>query len=200
MRVHCHFCPLGQVNTYLVCLRDSDCPALIVDPADLDNDLIKLIEDRRYTISGILVTHDHEQHVRALGKILKVYDAPIYAAKTRIAGFPATPLRENPHVEIAGFDVAVIEIPGHSPDSLVYKIGASLFTGDTIQAGRIANTGTVSARQKLISNIRRKLMALDDNTLVFPGHGAPTKLRVERMFNHDLLESEVALSENLKNR
>ena len=42
MRVYCHFCETGQVNTYLVCSGERDCSALIIDPADLDNELIDI--------------------------------------------------------------------------------------------------------------------------------------------------------------
>ena len=77
----------------------------------------------------------------------------------------------------------VIELPGHSIDSLCWLIGDMLFTGDTLSAGGIGRTRDATARELLVAGIRRRLLALDDDVLVFPGHGPPSRIGIERRFN-----------------
>lgn len=194
MRIYCHFCDSGQVNTYLVTSGEYDCDALIIDPADLDNGLISIIETNRYHIKGLLVTHDHEQHVRGIGTYRKIYPCPVYAYRKSVMGYECIQLKETRNHEIASFSIDILHVAGHSPDSLVYVIGNAIFTGDTLAAGRISSTSSMSQRHLLVRNIISKIMEYDDNYLVFPSHGCPTKIRIERMFNHDLLESEVTMS------
>ena len=197
MKVFCHFCDIGQVNTYLVTAGERDCKALVVDPGDLDNGLIEIIESHHLEVAGILVTHDHLQHVEGIGKYMKIYPCPVYSYRSRIMGFSSNILRETYRLDIQGFSVDVLHVAGHSDDSLVYVIGNAIFTGDTLAAGRVSSTTSMSAKATLIRNINARIMTYDDNYLVFPGHGCPTKIRIERMLNHDLLESEVSLSEDL---
>ena len=193
MKIFSHFCPQGQVNTYLVTQGKRNCDALIIDPADLDAELISIIEKYELNIAGLLVTHDHEQHVRGIGKIEKVYPCPVYAFKDSVQGFDCVRLREGKGIRISDFSIDILYVPGHSPD----VIGNCIFTGDTLAAGRVSTTTNNLAHAILARNISQKIMTYDDNFLIFPGHGCPTKIRIERLFNHDLLESEVQLSENL---
>ena len=77
-------------------------------------------------------------------------------------------------------------------DSLVYSIDGAIFTGDTLSSGSVAMTESFVEKELLIKSLERKIMCLPDNTLIFPGHGAPSKLRIEKMLNQDMLESEAA--------
>lgn len=197
MRVYCHFCETGQVNTYLVCSGERNCSALIIDPADLDNELIRIIESHNLTIKALLVTHNHENHVRAAGKFQKIYPCPVYAYSRTISGISTVQLKETLKMNIEGFTADVLHVPGHSDDSLVYVIENAIFSGDTLQAGRVSSTSSFSKRADLIRNISKKILCYDDNYLLFPAHGCPSKIRIERMMNYDMLETSVALSESL---
>ena len=129
-----------------------------------------------------------------LGKYQKIYPCPVYAYRSSIMGLETRRLDEEQDLDIEGMRVGVMRVVGHSDDSLVYVIGNAIFTGDTLAAGRVSSTTSMSRKATLIAGIRSRLMCLDDNMLVFPGHGCPTKIRIEKMFNHDLLENEVVLS------
>jgi hydroxyacylglutathione hydrolase len=80
----------------------------------------------------------------------------------------------------------VIELPGHSRDSLAFKIGNFLFTGDTLTAGLIGSVVHAYARGLLISSIKQKILTLDDDVYIFPGHGPPSTVGIERLHNNDL--------------
>ena len=90
-------------------------------------------------------------------------------------------------------DIEAISVPGHSMDSLVYRIDAALFTGDTLMAGTIGSTKSVIEKELLMRSIRAKLLHLPDNCLIYPGHGSLSKIRLEMMFNQDLLASGMAV-------
>ena len=77
---------------------------------------------------------------------------------------------------------------------MCYKIESALFTGDTLQSGYISQTNALVEKELLIGEIKEKLLTLDDNTLVFPGHGPLSKIRIEKMFNQDILEANRLLN------
>jgi glyoxylase-like metal-dependent hydrolase (beta-lactamase superfamily II) len=77
-----------------------------------------------------------------------------------------------------------IETPGHTSGGVSFHIDSMLFTGDTLFSGSIGRTdlggGDLST---IISSIREKLMTLNDDTIVFPGHGPQTTVKRERLSN-----------------
>ncbi len=192
MRIYPHFNAKGAENSYLIG-PDEGGDAILIDPADIDTELIGLIESHHYNIVACLITHGHRRHTAGIPKLMKIYDARIYAASPRIAGYDTVQLSDGDSVEIAGFEIKVRSLPGHSPDSLIYMIGKTVFTGDVLSAGRIGTTKNNAEKQILLYNLINTMMRMDDNSLIYPGHGAATKLRTERIFNYSLLESEVKL-------
>ena len=58
-----------------------------------------------------------------------------------------------------------------------------LFTGDLLSAGAIGTTRDGYARGLLLATVRRKLLPLGDEVLIFPGHGPPSKIGIEKLYN-----------------
>jgi glyoxylase-like metal-dependent hydrolase (beta-lactamase superfamily II) len=187
MRIYQHFSVVGFCNTYVVGQNNGG-KAVLIDPGHVDNELISIIEQNNYTIDTILLTHRHEAHTSGVGTLLKLYKPKIYAYTRKVYDFDVTELADGDSLECNGIEIEAIHLPGHSVDSLVYKIGHALFTGDTLMATRIGSTPGFIERSLLIKIIKKKLLNFDDNTLIFPGHGAPTKIKNERLFNPDLTE------------
>ncbi|MEW5815453.1 MAG: MBL fold metallo-hydrolase [Spirochaetota bacterium] len=182
MKFFFHFAVFGFSNTYLVGPEQAG-EAILIDPGVMDVELLKLIEKNNYYITTILVTHSHIAHIRGITTLLKVYNARLYGGLPRILDFESVKLKEGDEPTLAGFKIQVIEIPGHSSDSLVYRIGDMLFTGDALGAGRIGDTPNGYAHSILLSTIKEKLLPLEENLLIFPGHGPPSTLKVEKLFN-----------------
>ncbi len=191
MRIYQHFSVVGFCNTYIVGEKKGG-QAILIDPGHVDNELIGIIEKNNFIISTILLTHRHEAHTGGVSTILKLYKPKIYAYTKKVYEFEVTEVADGATIICGGIPVEVIHLPGHSVDSLVYKIGHTLFTGDTLMATRIGSTPGFMERSLLIKIIKRKLLNFDDNILVFPGHGAPTKIKNERLFNSDLTEETVS--------
>ena len=185
MKLFFHFALIGFANTYLIG-PDEGGDAILIDPGTMDTELVSLIEENNYYIRSVLITHYHSSHVRGIHTLKKIYDSDIYGYSSSIEGFPTRPLRDGDRIECNGIEVSAIEVQGHSSDSLVYHIGDMIFTGDVLAAGRVGNTENSFSRALLLRSIREKLYTLPERSLIFPGHGPPSTLKAEIMFNPGL--------------
>ena len=172
----------GYINTYLIGPEEGG-DAIIIDPGQTDLHLLELIEGNNYYLKSIFVTHSHETHIKGIKTLLKIYDADIYSKVPLIGDTETKTLKDRDIVSLSGYDIEVIDIPGHSDDSLVFKIRNLLFTGDVLSAGLIGSTTNSESKKILQKGIIRKLFSIRDDMVIFPGHGAPTTLEVEKMMN-----------------
>lgn len=189
---------MGFCNTYLIGPHDGG-DAILVDPGQVDNTIITLIEKNKYNVKTILLTHRHESHSNGVKTLLKIYNPTVFAFTDTVYDFPVESLEhkiydsetieEKPYKFNCGeIEIETIHVPGHCIDSIVYKIGHALFTGDTLLATHIGSTPGYMERDLLIKSIKQKIMTLDDHLIIFPGHGAPSTIKCERIFNIDLNE------------
>ncbi len=107
----------------------------------------------------------------------------IYANQPSVLDFPARHVQEGDVLHLGGFSVRVIETPGHSIDSLCFLVDHIVFTGDTLSAGGAGATRDGYARGLLLESVRQKLLSLGDEVLIFPGHGPPSKVGIEKLYN-----------------
>ncbi len=189
MKLFFHFAVIGFSNTYLIGPEDGG-DAILVDPGVMDVELLKLIEGNGFYIRNILVTHSHESHVKGLKTILKIYDAGIYGKQPVISGEKTSVMEDGKTYSLNGIEVEVIDVKGHAGDHLVYRIDNMLFTGDILAAGRIGSSDGAVERAFMIESIKERIMTLPDYLLIFPGHGPPSNLKTERLFNPDLQSTE----------
>lgn len=192
MNIHPHLVAQGLCNTYIVSTGDYN-EAIMVDPAGIDEEIIEVIESHHFILNTVLITHRHDNHTSGLKKLLKIYNPKIYAYHSQIQGIDTIPVKDEEVFFASNLEIKAIQVPGHSLDSLVFKIGNALFTGDTLHAGCIGSTKNIMEKKLLIHSLKQKIMCLNDNCLIYPGHGAISKLRIERMFNHDILDSDATL-------
>ena len=191
MRLYNHYCTPGFSNSYVLGTEyDPAVPigekreAIIIDPGVMDKATLERIENNCYSLEAVLLTHDHETHVSGLRSLLRIYDVNVYAASGFVREYKTNIVRDGDILHIgSAFSVEVISVPGHSPDSVAYKIGNILFTGDTMSAGLLGNTTSSFGAMRQISTIQNKLFALTGDMLIMPGHGPPTTLNAEREFN-----------------
>ncbi len=172
----------GTSNSYLLG-PDEGGDAVLVDVGAFDTPLLQAVEGSRLTVRWILVTHAHSSHIRGIRTLLKIYDAEILASRPSVLDFPVRRIQEGDELALGQFRVSVIETPGHSLDSVCFRTSNLLFTGDTLTAGGIGTTRDGYARGLLLSSIRKKILPLTDDTIVFPGHGPPSRIWIEKRFN-----------------
>jgi glyoxylase-like metal-dependent hydrolase (beta-lactamase superfamily II) len=182
-----HFSVVGFSNTYLVAGEGSD--ALLIDPGHMDLGLLNKIESRGYYIRYILLTHRHKGHTQGLGTLLKIYDSELFAYTPYGYGdYQITPVADGDQLNLSGMKIDCIHVPGHTSDSLVYKIDQALFTGDVLMAGRLGTCESKLHHSLLLRSINEKLLGLDDSHLILPGHGAPSSIGIEKLFNQEIID------------
>ncbi len=182
MTLFFHYSLYGFANVYLVG-NDETGEAIIVDPAAFTTGLLSFIEDKGYDVRAVLLTHNHLHHVKGLRTLLKIYDAEVFSSNAIVEEAPCRVVHNGETFEACGILVQALSVPGHSADSMVYRMGKLLFTGDTLHAGLIGRTASKYGRGLLKDQLSQKVFSLSDDSIVLPGHGPPSSVGAERLFN-----------------
>lgn len=185
MKIYYHLNSEGFSNTYVVA-NEKTKDVIIIDPGAMNEEIIEQIEANEFKLTAVLITHNHGSHVNGLKTLLKIYSPRIYGADWGIAGKDTTVLNGDGKLRLAGMTVHYITLPGHTADSMIYKIGTVLFTGDSITAGRIGSTNSSYSSHILKQNINERILSQQENTIIMPGHGPPSSVGAEKYCNMDL--------------
>jgi len=180
---------LNEYSNSYVLAPHKDSDAVLIDPGQITLELIEKIERHRLNIKYILLTHYHHTHSQGVGTLLKIYKPVIYAKNPALYEYPVVGIEDNQLLELGETVVECFHIPGHSMDSIVYKIENFIFSGDVLLAGSIGSTKEVINKALLLRGIKERLLTLDERFLIFPGHGAISALKIEKLFNRDLIEA-----------
>jgi hydroxyacylglutathione hydrolase len=199
-------------NSYLVWLEGGG-EAFVVDPG-FEPDLIHdALADRALKLAAIVCTHGHVDHIagnRELKQkfpeapiIIGARDAPFLTdAVVNMSaqfGFDVTSpaadrlVNEGDKLNLAGIDLEVFDIPGHSPGHVVYLIRESnpliVLGGDVLFRGSIGRTDFPGGSfTTLKAGIERVLWPLPPDTVVYPGHGPVTTTGHEKRTNQFLMD------------
>jgi len=202
--VKVHAFTLGpiQSNAYLLADEATRETALF-DPGMESEPVAEVLVRERLTLTAILNTHGHFDHVfgnayfkAKTGAPLLMHRADLDLVKrleeqSMYFGFRATPspppdrfLEEGDLVQVGGIRLRVLHTPGHSPGGICLVTEGTAFVGDTLFAGSIGRTDLPGgSAETLLASIREKLMTLPDDTVVYPGHGPATTIGHERRHN-----------------
>jgi glyoxylase-like metal-dependent hydrolase (beta-lactamase superfamily II) len=164
------FDPQSSTYTYLVADPVARVAALI-DPVleQVDRDLA-LVRELGLTLTHVLDTHVHADHVTGAGRIRERTGARTCAST---AGAPCVDvgLAEGDVIRIGEIPITAIATPGHTDDGLSYLVPGAVFTGDTLLIRGCGRSDFQNGdAAQLHDSITRKLFALPDETLVYPGH------------------------------
>ena len=196
MKLFFQYCSFGFCNCYILGAEEwqqgslHPNAAIIIDPCNMERNTLEIIENNNFDLKAILVTHDHQSHVRGLRTLKRIYNVDVYAVNHSIMEHKTIMVKDGDKIDIAGFNIEVISIPGHSSDSIVYKIDNLLFTGDVLTAGLVGGTASAYGAATQMNNLRSRLLSLPGDYIVLPGHGPPSTLEAERRFNTDIFNYE----------
>jgi glyoxylase-like metal-dependent hydrolase (beta-lactamase superfamily II) len=201
--VACVTVGLFQENCYLyACPQTRE--AVIIDPGDEPEQIVKTIQELKLIPKYILNTHGHIDHISAIDAVSEVYPVPlaIHPADVymytdwRMASLfgrtaplvkrkPDMLLKEGDRITIGTLTLEVLHTPGHSPGGVCFVSRPfCVFSGDTLFYRGIGRTDLEGGDfRQLIRSIREKLYSLDDDLVVFPGHGQPTTILEEKHEN-----------------
>jgi glyoxylase-like metal-dependent hydrolase (beta-lactamase superfamily II) len=188
-----HYCRFGFGNCYIL---GTDIPeendpgdaagsreAVIIDPGEMAEQILRFIEDNDYTLRGVLITHDHLHHVHGLDTLKRIYRTEIYAVNPVIREHKTNMIRDGDLIAVGSFKFHVISTPGHSSDSAVFLTNRLLFTGDSLSAGLVGRTASAYGAKVQMTALRSKILSLPGDFIILPSHGPPSTLEAERRYN-----------------
>jgi glyoxylase-like metal-dependent hydrolase (beta-lactamase superfamily II) len=173
-------------NNVWVVGDDREC--VVIDaPHDVDG-ILAVVGDR--TVTAIVCTHAHDDHVRVAPELSERTGAPILLHPADAPLWELThpdrrwdrDLADGQRLEVAGTVLEVLHTPGHAPGAVCLHAAelGCVFTGDTLFSGGPGATGRSYSDADLIrGSIRDRLLALPSETVVHTGHGEDTTIGAE---------------------
>ena len=190
-----------QTNCYIL---QSDSTALVVDPGDELERILRFLTDISVKPSRIIATHTHFDHVLGVDSIRDKFEIPflihhddlsmlesMQSRVHQILGFSVPPppkvdrfLKDGESIAFGEDRVKVIHTPGHSPGSISLAGQGFVLTGDALFNQSIGRTDLPGGDlDTLLRSITKRLFTLDDDTIVYPGHGQETSIGDEKQAN-----------------
>jgi hydroxyacylglutathione hydrolase len=178
---------------------------MIIDPGAEADTILKTVRQTGLSISVIVITHAHIDHVGALRQVQRstsaqfaiheaekglVLSAPIrMLTSLGVSPIKSPPrpdrlLKDGDRIDIGDLHFEVLHTPGHSAGGICLSGHGVIFSGDTLFNLGIGRTDFPGmSHQRLMKSIHEKLMVLPNETIVYPGHGPPTTIGDERRGN-----------------
>ncbi len=204
--------PVGSFRCNCIILGDPVTKeAIVIDPGDEVERILKKVVAHGLKLKSIVHTHTHLDHIGGTTALQKATNARMLMHKEdlflyenmemqgRYLGMsdsqimaPVPPdefLIDGYGISAGTLEGQTFHIPGHTPGSCAFyfpKAGATglLFPGDTLFAGSIGRTDLWKGDyDQEISSIKKKLLTLDDEVVIIPGHGPKTKIGFEKRNN-----------------
>ena len=195
---------VGALATNCYVLSDPNInKCVIIDPGGDADHIQSYLETRDVNPIFILATHAHADHIGAVKTLVERYGSQFMIGTgdaqsvdrhpdwltTMLGDFqdPPQPDKKLSHgdkLDVGQISIEVLSTPGHTPGSSSFRIDDHVLTGDTLfreSIGRFDLPGGNEAQE--ISSIKNILFALDDETLVLPGHGPSSSIGHEKLAN-----------------
>ncbi len=193
-------------NCYLIADDDTKNAVLFDAPAACDK-ILDYCEKNDISIKYICLTHAHFDHILALNELKERTGAQLFLhekeekylkdPKLNLVGavdfeviIPKADrlLKDGDVVELDSLSFKVIHTPGHTEGGACYLIEDILISGDTLFSGSIGRYDfPLGSLEDELRSIKEKLLVLDDETKVYPGHGFSTTIGKQRKENPCLI-------------
>jgi hydroxyacylglutathione hydrolase len=168
-------------NTYLVAAGPGG-DAFLVDAGGPLEPLFARADEHGLTVTHILLTHHHHDHVAELGTALERWpDAVVLShPEERVPGTTGD-LNDCDEVSIGDLTVRALHTPGHTAGMLALVVDGNVFTGDTLFKGSVGGVRAPGSTgyEDLRRSIMEVLLELPPETVVRPGHTDPTTVADE---------------------
>lgn len=159
----------GDNFSYIIADEDTR-EAAVVDPSFNANAIIQLLKNQNFNLKYIINTHSHGDHTAGNEEIKSSLGAKIVAYKSATAKKDVA-VDNNDTIRVGKIAVKIIHTPGHTPDGICLLVDGKLLTGDTLFVGECGRTDLSGGNpEDMYNSLFHKLMKLDDNIEVYPGH------------------------------
>ncbi|MBU3111361.1 MBL fold metallo-hydrolase [Clostridium lacusfryxellense] len=184
-------------NCYIIMDKKTN-EAVVLDPGGDVQDIVDVIDNMGAKVKYILLTHGHVDHTSGVAELKAITNAIVcisskdddlinageYLFGPLIKGGADKLLRDGDIIKVSNLEFTCIDTPGHTPGGMSFLIENHAFTGDTLFAGSIGRTDFAGGDfNTIISSIKSKLLCLDGDTIVYPGHGPYSTINNEKLNN-----------------
>lgn len=173
--------------------------ACLIDPGGEPERIKSFLKKNGMNPKFIINTHGHGDHIIGNG----YFGIPIYIHRLE-KDFLTNPdlnlsgafglslktpkasklLEDGEKIYLNDLELEILHTPGHTPGGISIKLDGVVFTGDTLFAGSVGRTDLPDGDEKaLLGSIRKKLFALNNDTVVYPGHGQESTIGIEKESN-----------------
>lgn len=163
--------PVPAFNDNYLWLIHNGKHAAVVDPGDAQP-ILDALSVQQLSLTAILLTHHHGDHVGGVKRLLETYDVPVFGPRNDHISSVTVPLSEGDSVDIPELALrfSVLDVPGHTLGHIAYFCEERkwLFCGDTLFAGGCGRLFEGTPAQMLAS--LNKLASLPDDTGVYCAH------------------------------
>ena len=173
---------------------------IVIDPHEDVKTISGYLQKENLTPKAVLLTHGHFDHIGGVA-YFKSLGAKVYMNKAdvwqiddpeqmaaylgvKIEHFDVDIFVKEPDLlEICGFKIKVLDTPGHTMGGVCYVLDEYIFTGDTIFRESYGRTDFKDSDFKMLKSSILKILNLEGEYTLLPGHGMETYLSFEKMYN-----------------
>ena len=199
-----------DANNYLLMDKNTK-EAVLIDCSEYKQEIIEDIYKLGAKVKYILLTHGHFDHILGVNKMTEALGVDAYIKNAdiilaeNINTMPKLlnlPMAEVPIIngriedwqefQLGEHKLNAIPTPGHTEGGMSFLVDNEfLFSGDTLFCQSFGRTDLFGGNiKKLVNSIKNVLFALEDNIIVYPGHGQSTTIKFEKTYNEILNYNE----------
>jgi glyoxylase-like metal-dependent hydrolase (beta-lactamase superfamily II) len=179
----------GDNFSYIIA-DDTTKEAAVVDPSFNADAIIRILRDQNLNVKYVINTHHHSDHTASNEDFRSKFGAKVVAHKLAHVNKDISVV-EGDVIRMGEIVIKVIHTPGHTQDSICLLVDDKLLTGDTLFIGECGRTDLPGgSAEDMYHSLFDKLMRLNDNIKVYPGHDYGPKphstIGIERRSNYTL--------------
>lgn len=174
-----------EVNAYLMA-DEATLAGVMVDAGGFDPLVVETADELGLSITHILLTHLHWDHVDALPAYLEQWPGVAVIAPAPLASAPQARIVAPGEEFSAGpFRFEVLQTSGHTPESVSYycREAGVCFVGDALFSGSVGGTNDDEHYEEQLGCLKRSILTLPESTEILPGHGPVTTVAIEKQAN-----------------
>ena len=162
--------PIGEAAnfSYLVYCETTK-KGVVVDPSFAPQTLLDAVAERGVTLTLLLNTHGHQDHIAGNRDIIAATGVPLAAHPADLPGADRK-LADGDVLEVGNGQIEILHTPGHSPGSIVLRTEDAVITGDTLFVTRCGRADLPGGDVVQMYESLERLKRLPVATQVFPGH------------------------------